>query len=182
MVTAHRSCRVLQNACCVTCDTALHNCSRDAGFEHIAASIHSECATLTRVNGGTSRAMHSGKRRGGVGLMPSPSRNSQFRRCPIDPVRGSTTPEEARLDHPMVDHVERRARLLTEMIDRLGVDRCRLARACCGEAYAAASRNCLRCPNPSSCIDFLDALSRGAAIPPHFCPNYELLRSYITKP
>lgn len=104
------------------------------------------------------------------------------RRCPIDPDPGSATPKEAGLEHPMVDHVERRARHLTDMIDSLGVDRCRLARACCGEAYAAASRNCLTCSNPSSCLDFLAALSRGAVIPPHFCPNYELLKSYIIKP
>lgn len=85
------------------------------------------------------------------------------------------------MDRPMVEQVERRARRLNDMIEKLGIDRSRLARACAGEALSLANRNCLKCSNPSACIDWVDAIAAGPLIPPHFCPNVDLLRSYSQK-
>lgn len=82
------------------------------------------------------------------------------------------------MDRPMVEHVERRARRLSDMIVKLGVDRSRLARAACGNAFTTARANCLSCPSPSACLDWLDAAANAETVPPHFCPNYQLLLCY----
>lgn len=79
-------------------------------------------------------------------------------------------------DWPMCNHVERRARRLNDMIDRIGANRSRLVRACGGETIAEASKNCLSCPYPTACIEWVSDRSFDAMEPPSFCRNRNLIR------
>ncbi len=83
---------------------------------------------------------------------------------------------------PMVDHVAQRELRLAEMIERMGVDPSRLRRGSHGEAFALASWNCVRCSHPTACSEWIDSLAAGPVVPPHFCPNCDLLKSYIIQP
>jgi hypothetical protein len=83
----------------------------------------------------------------------------------------------------MVDHVAQRTERLKRLMETLGVNCLALAREHHGEAFAQASQNCIRCPHPGACLAWIEAQAQGtAAAPPHFCPNCELLRSYVTQP
>ncbi len=80
------------------------------------------------------------------------------------------------VDWPMFHHVERRARRLNDMIERIGADRSRLVRRCGGATIAEASRNCLTCSYPTACMEWVADLSFDAEEPPEFCRNRALLR------
>jgi hypothetical protein len=85
------------------------------------------------------------------------------------------------MSRPMVYHVEQRGRHLDNIITRLGVDVSVFRRAAHGATFELARWNCVRCAHPSACEEWIETLGRGAQIPPHFCPNCELLRAYATK-
>jgi hypothetical protein len=69
---------------------------------------------------------------------------------------------------PVAERVERQARLMGEMMARLGVDPGAAARERRGAALAAASRACLLCGHSGECRQWLDAPGKTA---PPFCPN-----------
>lgn len=82
---------------------------------------------------------------------------------------------------PMRLKVERQARLMNAMMDRLGVEPIDAARAAGGTGLAAASRRCVMCSADAACARWLESTASGtaAAVPP-FCPNgsfFESVRS-----
>lgn len=79
---------------------------------------------------------------------------------------------------PMAKRVERQARLMGAMMERVGVDPGAAAREARGIAFAAASRRCLICSNSELCERWLAGGSRGA--PPAFCPNAAFLNRVRT--
>ncbi|MGD9670030.1 MAG: DUF6455 family protein [Hyphomicrobiaceae bacterium] len=83
------------------------------------------------------------------------------------------------MSRPMVNHVAQRERRLEQMLEWLGVDASRLRRDLHGATFEMASWNCVRCAHPNACQEWFDSLARGPMIPPHFCPNCDLLRSHI---
>lgn len=70
---------------------------------------------------------------------------------------------------PMAERVERQARLMGELMERLSIDPGAAAREGRGISFAAASRRCLVCRNSEACRGWLDAGGGDAA--PAFCPN-----------
>ena len=74
---------------------------------------------------------------------------------------------------PLASRVELQARLLGEMMERLGVDPGEAARAGGGTALAAASRRCLYCSSAEICRHWLDDTGEREA--PAFCPNASFL-------
>ncbi|MCB1519666.1 MAG: hypothetical protein KDJ37_03715 [Hyphomicrobiaceae bacterium] len=78
----------------------------------------------------------------------------------------------------MYDQVERRARRLKDMIHRTGANSSRLVRHRGGATIAEASRNCLVCPHPTACLEWLDDPSLADPAPPPFCANCALLSEF----
>jgi hypothetical protein len=77
------------------------------------------------------------------------------------------------MDWPMFRRVERRARRMHDMMERLDVDPGMLARLRCGDAYAEARSRCLFCGTSDRCLRWLDQPTR-AGKRPEFCPNLTL--------
>lgn len=75
--------------------------------------------------------------------------------------------------------IERQARRMGEMIDRLKVDRLKFACSKEGAVYFQARTVCLGCSVTRQCLDWLD-LAPADALPPTFCPNYPLFASRDT--
>lgn len=84
--------------------------------------------------------------------------------------------DDGTTEWPMCSHVERRARRLNDMIDRIGANRSRLVRACGGATIAEAAQNCLTCPYPTACIEWVSDKSFDAMEPPVFCRNRYLIQ------
>ena len=74
---------------------------------------------------------------------------------------------------PFASRLELQARLLGEMMERLGVDPGEAARAGGGTALATASRRCLYCSSAEICRHWLDDTGEREA--PAFCPNASFL-------
>jgi len=74
---------------------------------------------------------------------------------------------------PKTRHVERQARRMHEVMERLGVDGGKLARLDHGEAYAEARLKCLDCCESERCLRWLET-SPPSGEAPAFCPNLEL--------
>lgn len=72
--------------------------------------------------------------------------------------------------------VERRARRMHEMADRLEVDRRALARLRNGAAYAEARSRCLFCGTSDTCLRWLDDTGCMGKRPT-FCPNLQLFEA-----
>ena len=72
--------------------------------------------------------------------------------------------------------VERQARRMGEVIDRLNVDKSKLACLDEGRGYVRARTTCLDCSNTAQCLAWLDA-DKTADGPPAFCPNFALFDS-----
>lgn len=70
---------------------------------------------------------------------------------------------------PMARRVERQARLMGEMMERLALEAGAAARDGRGLAFAAASRRCLLCRSSQECRRWLD--QGGADAAPPLCPN-----------
>lgn len=83
------------------------------------------------------------------------------------------------MSRPMVSHVAQREQRLEQMLQRLGVDISRFRRDGHGATFEKASWNCVRCAQPNACQEWFEKLGRGPMVPPHFCPNCDLLRPYL---
>jgi Family of unknown function (DUF6455) len=70
-------------------------------------------------------------------------------------------------------NVERRARRMNEMMERLDVDPVALARLREGSVYAEARNLCLFCGTSDTCLRWLDAPAQSGRRP-EFCPNLPL--------
>lgn len=77
---------------------------------------------------------------------------------------------------PIFRQVERQARRMGDMINRLDVDTLKLVCLRHGAAYVEARTNCFDCANTASCLQWLDA-STADAERPTFCPNLPLFES-----
>jgi len=81
---------------------------------------------------------------------------------------------------PMYRRVERQARRMHEMMERLGVDPAALVRLRRGDAYAEARALCLFCGASDTCLRWLDDPSTAAR--PEFCPNLPLFEACRRRP
>ncbi len=81
------------------------------------------------------------------------------------------------MKHPKFRLVERQARRMHELMDRLKVDAGKLVRLEDGAAYARARTRCLDCDKTENCLKWLEALEDTAAQRPDFCANLELFES-----
>lgn len=77
---------------------------------------------------------------------------------------------------PMFHRVERRARRMHDMMERLGVDPGKLVRLQGGDAYSEARLRCLRCAAGDECLRWLAAPTSAESLP-EFCPNLTLFRT-----
>jgi hypothetical protein len=80
------------------------------------------------------------------------------------------------MDWPMVRRVERQARRMHEMMDRLNVDALALVRLNKGDVYAKARSTCLFCGTSDMCLRWLDGHSRSDGSP-NFCPNLRVFQT-----
>ena len=80
------------------------------------------------------------------------------------------------MDWPMSRTVERQARRMVDVMERLDVDPLKLARERGGEAYAEARGKCLQCSRAQECLLWLDGRSPGGG-QPAFCSNLRLFES-----
>jgi hypothetical protein len=80
--------------------------------------------------------------------------------------------KEDNMDWPMSRTVERQARRMAEIMERLDVDPAKLARERGGEAYAEARARCLQCSWAHECLLWLDGNPAGNQ--PTFCSNLPL--------
>jgi hypothetical protein len=76
----------------------------------------------------------------------------------------------------MFERVERQARRLDEMIERLGINPASAARRAGGLALAQARSRCLACTSKHLCRFWLDQAG-AAPETPEFCPNAGFLES-----
>jgi len=74
---------------------------------------------------------------------------------------------------PISRRVERRARRMEQMIDRLDVDRVKLVRLRRGETYAEIMRTCFQCQKNEQCRDWLSG--NRSVSEAEFCPNLPVL-------
>jgi hypothetical protein len=80
------------------------------------------------------------------------------------------------MDWPMFRRVERQARRMHDMMERLDVDPVALARLRHGNAYAEARTRCLFCGTSDKCLRWLDD-PEPLRTRPEFCPNLSLFES-----
>ncbi len=85
------------------------------------------------------------------------------------------------LSWPMFRRVERQARRMHEMMDRLNVDPGRLVRLRSGDAYAEARARCLSCGTTEKCLRWLDNPAASDRRP-NFCPNVPLFEACRREP
>lgn len=84
-------------------------------------------------------------------------------------------------DWPLYRRVERQARRMHEVMERLDVDVGALARLRQGDAYAEARTRCLFCGTSDRCLRWLDDPAQ-AGRRPQFCPNLALFEACARKP
>jgi hypothetical protein len=77
----------------------------------------------------------------------------------------------------MTRRVERQARRMHDMMDRLEVDKAALVRARQGQDYAEARTRCLTCGTSDQCLRWLDRQPRLDDAPT-FCPNRRLFARF----
>jgi hypothetical protein len=80
------------------------------------------------------------------------------------------------MDWPMSRRVERLARRLHDVMERLDVDPRALVRLRNGDAYAEARARCLHCGTSDLCLRWLERPAENAP-PPTFCPNLPVLEA-----
>jgi len=71
---------------------------------------------------------------------------------------------------PMLNHVLSQAKLMDEMMSRLGVDPAVAVRVDQGAAFYEARTRCIDCSSVESCRCWLASLEAPPQ-PPNFCPN-----------
>jgi hypothetical protein len=76
----------------------------------------------------------------------------------------------------MTRRVERQARRVHQIMDRLDVDAAALVRARQGELYAQARARCLACAVSATCLDWRDGQAPQEL--PTFCANRQLFEQY----
>jgi Family of unknown function (DUF6455) len=72
------------------------------------------------------------------------------------------------------DRADRRARNMSEMMDRLGLDTDAFARRRLGLDLSSAIRTCQFCYADEVCRDWLARSAKSSAKAPAFCPNATL--------
>jgi hypothetical protein len=72
------------------------------------------------------------------------------------------------------DRADRRARNMSEMMDRLGLDTEAFAHRRCGFDLSSAIRTCQFCHADEVCRDWLARVAKSSAEAPAFCPNATL--------
>jgi hypothetical protein len=97
-------------------------------------------------------------------------------RFAVTPPERNRKLEEADMNVLLFRDVERQARRMGEMVERLDVDTLKFVCLRDGESYARARTTCFDCANTAQCLSWLDASPRGAE-PPTFCPNFPLFDS-----
>ncbi len=110
------------------------------------------------------RDLDAGRTRAVLGYCPNSSTLAALGAAPVA-ARGEPS-------WSMAKRVERRARLMSAMMERLGLDPAAAAREGGGAALAAASRRCLACGAVEECRTWLDGPADPKA--PAFCPNGEV--------
>jgi len=73
-----------------------------------------------------------------------------------------------------LDKADRRARNMSEMMDRLGLDTDAFARRRFGLDLSSAIRTCQFCNADEVCRDWLARAAKSSAKAPAFCPNATL--------
>ncbi len=73
----------------------------------------------------------------------------------------------------LLQRLDMQARLLGEMMERLGVDPVLAVREASGSQLAAAALRCRSCRSKEDCRSFLDAIRGQAPAAPGFCPNHD---------
>lgn len=79
---------------------------------------------------------------------------------------------------PLANQVDRRARLLDRIIERLGIEPAAAARRDDGRAIAEARTACLHCPDAQTCEAWLNAARGGLPVPPPSCPNRSFFKRF----
>lgn len=80
------------------------------------------------------------------------------------------------MEGPLSRLVERRARRMQDMMQRLDVDAAKLVRRDAGQAYAEARARCLGCDTARECLFWLST-ETGLGVAPDFCANSELFET-----
>jgi Family of unknown function (DUF6455) len=80
------------------------------------------------------------------------------------------------MDKLLVRRVERRARRMHDLMERVGVDPAVLVRVKGGDAYLEARGRCLFCGTSDKCLRWLDQMP-PSAMGPTFCPNLTLFQA-----
>lgn len=80
------------------------------------------------------------------------------------------------MDKLLVRRVERRARRMQDLMDRVGVDPAALVRVKGGDAYKQARERCLFCGTSDKCLRWLDQ-TPPTDKRPVFCPNLRLFEA-----
>src|SRR5262245_10126547 len=81
----------------------------------------------------------------------------------------------------MFRRVERQARRMHDVMERLRVDAAAFARLRGGDAYAEARARCLFCGSSDKCLRWLDDTTQ-AGKRPQFCPNLPLFEACVQTP
>jgi hypothetical protein len=82
----------------------------------------------------------------------------------------------------LIQRMDLQARLLGEMMERLGVDPELAAREASGAGLAAAALRCRACGSKAACKGFLSATEGLAPAAPAFCPNGDFFDRTATPP
>ena len=80
------------------------------------------------------------------------------------------------MDKPLVLRIERRARRMHDLVDRVAADPAVILRVRGGDAYVEARRRCLFCGTSDKCLRWLDQ-TPPSHMRPTFCPNLTLFES-----
>jgi Family of unknown function (DUF6455) len=94
---------------------------------------------------------------------------------------GNLGRERADMEKLLVRRVERRARRMHDLMDRVGVDSAVLVRVKGGDAYLEARRRCLFCGTSDKCLRWLDQ-TQPTDVRPAFCPNLSLFEACKSPP
>lgn len=74
-----------------------------------------------------------------------------------------------------LQRMDEHSKFMGRMMDRLGVDREKIALSSSGHDLANAARRCMSCGADDECKHYLD--HPDAKGTPHFCPNAELFKA-----
>ncbi len=82
----------------------------------------------------------------------------------------------------IAERIERQARLMGGMMERLEIDPAEVARHSMGMGLERAVRSCLSCASPDVCEKWqAETVGSTVAHAPGFCPNAPLFETYLAK-